>query len=57
MLEHKGIRREEKFYSNSPPMYSYPCDCGITISGQSEKGLNGLVKRHIEDGIFHTEKK
>ena len=56
MLERKGNWQSEKTYSNSPPMYSYPCDCGITIAGQSEKGLNGLLKRHIEDAIFHTEK-
>lgn len=37
------------------PYYSLTCNCGIKITGNSEKGLNALVKRHIEDGVIHHQ--
>lgn len=40
---------------NEPPRYSKTCECGITITGISEKGLSSLVKRHIESGVIHLE--
>ncbi len=40
---------------NEPPHYSKSCNCGITIIGSSEKGLQSLIKRHIEKGSIHLE--
>jgi len=40
---------------SEPPHYSYACECGVTISGTSEKGLNALLKRHKKDGVIHKE--
>ena len=37
-----------------PPQYQITCNCGIRISGNSEKGLVSLVKLHLESGIYHT---
>ena len=35
------------------PLYSVTCDCGVTITGYSEKKLNTLLELHIESGIIH----
>lgn len=40
-------------YYQDPPHYSKACDCGITIIGSSEKGLQSLIRRHIEKGPIH----
>lgn len=37
------------------PNFSYRCECGLMITGQSEKGVHSLVKKHKERGIFHCE--
>jgi hypothetical protein len=37
------------------PYYSLVCSCGIRITGNSEKGLVSLVKRHIESGAIHMQ--
>lgn len=33
--------------------YSITCSCGITITGNSEKGLVELVKLHNQSGRWH----
>ena len=38
---------------SEPPRYSLTCKCGITISGNSERGLSSLFKRHQKDGVIH----
>ena len=38
------------------PLYSVTCDCGVTITGYSEKKLNTLLELHIESGIIHLNK-
>lgn len=40
---------------SEPPHYSITCECGITISGTSERGLSSLLKRHKKDGVLHTQ--
>ena len=46
----------EQWWSKESPSFSYRCDgCGIMITGQSERGVHTLVKRHKEKGIFHQE--
>ena len=48
----------EQWWSKESPSFSYRCDgCGLMITGQSEKGVHTLVKRHKEKGIFHQESK
>ena len=43
-------------YSYSePPHYAKTCNCGVVISGTSEKGLQSLIKRHKEKGSIHLE--
>ena len=42
---------------NLPPCYSIKCECGVTVTGTSEKGLSSLMKRHIEKGTIHLEYK
>jgi hypothetical protein len=46
-----------QWYANERPSFSFYCPCGLAITGQSEKGLHTLVKRHKEKGIFHQENK
>lgn len=38
------------------PLYSVTCDCGVTITGHSEKGLNTLFGLHIESGVIHLNR-
>jgi hypothetical protein len=40
----------------SAPTYIFTCDCGLVISGNSEKGLAALYNRHKEEGYFHNLK-
>ena len=42
-------------YTGEPPHYSKVCNCGVTITGTSEKGLQSLIKRHKEKGPIHLE--
>jgi hypothetical protein len=52
----KGEAMNEGVYTYSePPHYSKGCNCGITIIGTSEKGLQSLIKRHKEKGSIHLE--
>jgi hypothetical protein len=44
-----------KWYANERPAYSFYCVCGLAITGQSEKGLHTLIRKHREKGIFHLE--
>ena len=44
-----------QWYARENPGFTYICDCGLGITGQSEKGLHTLMKRHREKGIFHLE--
>jgi len=44
-----------QWYANESPAYSFYCVCGLAITGQSEKGLHTLIRRHREKGIFHLE--
>jgi hypothetical protein len=37
------------------PEFTYDCECGLHITGQSEKGLAGLLKKHKQDGVIHLE--
>jgi hypothetical protein len=46
---------EPVLYYQDPPHYSKVCNCGITIIGSSEKGLQSLIKRHKEKGPIHLE--
>ena len=45
----------QQWYARESPGFSYCCTCGLAITGQSEKGLHTLTKRHKEKGIFHLE--
>jgi hypothetical protein len=46
----------EQWWSKESPSFSYRCnECGLMITGQSERGVHTLVKRHKEKGIFHQE--
>jgi len=36
-----------------PPEYGVTCNCGMRITGTSEKGLVSLAKKHIETGEYH----
>ena len=40
---------------NEAPYYSMTCNCGIKITGNSERGLLALAKRHIAGGAFHQQ--
>ena len=44
-----------QWYAKESPGFSYLCECGISITGNSEKGLHTLVKNHREYGVFHYE--
>ena len=39
----------------SQPAYTYDCECGLHITGQSERGLFGLLNKHKKDGVIHLE--
>ena len=45
----------QQWYAKESPSFSYRCECGLMITGQSEKGLQTLVKRHREKGAIHLE--
>ncbi len=40
---------------NESPHYSMPCECGLTIIGGSEKGLQTLITRHRQKGSIHLQ--
>ena len=44
-----------QWYASERPSYSFYCVCGLAITGQSEKGLHTLIRKHREKGIFHLE--
>ena len=44
-----------QWYANERPSFSFYCPCGLAITGQSEKGLHTLIRKHKEKGIFHLE--
>jgi hypothetical protein len=44
-----------QWYANERPSFSFYCNCGLAITGQSEKGLQTLIKRHKEKGAIHLE--
>lgn len=44
-----------QWYAKESPGFSYLCECGISITGQSEKGLHTLVRNHRQYGVFHCE--
>ena len=46
-----------QWYARESPGFTYLCECGLGITGQSEKGLHTLIRRHTEKGIFHLEYK
>ncbi len=43
------------YISGESPHFSISCNCGVTIIGASEKGLQSLVKRHKEKGAIHLD--
>jgi hypothetical protein len=45
----------EQVVIRTPPDFTYDCECGIHIKGQSEKGLSSLLKKHKVDGVLHLE--
>ena len=45
----------QEWWAQESPGFSYRCECGLIITGNSEKGLHSLVKKHRERGIFHCE--
>lgn len=46
----------QQWWAKESPSFSYRCpECGLMITGQSEKGVHTLVGRHKEKGIFHLE--
>jgi len=47
--------RKMEYTVKEAPYYSTTCNCGIRITGNSEKGLVSLLKRHIEDGAIHLK--
>jgi hypothetical protein len=52
----KGETMSDSVYAYSePPHYAKTCNCGVVISGTSEKGLQSLIKRHKEKGSIHLE--
>ena len=56
MVEGEAMNQyAQQWYARESPGFSYLCLCGLAISGQSEKGLHTLMKRHKEKGIFHLE--
>ena len=45
----------QMWWAKESPSFSFRCECGLMITGQSEKGVFTLVKRHKEKGTFHIE--
>ena len=45
----------QEWWAQESPGFSYRCECSLIITGNSEKGLHSLVKKHRERGIFHCE--
>ena len=46
-----------QWYAKESPNFSYRCECGLMITGQSEKGVHTLLGRHKEKEIFHKKTK
>lgn len=44
-----------EYTAKEAPYYSLTCNCGIKITGNSEKGLLALLKKHIESGAIHLQ--
>ena len=42
------------WYARENPGFSYCCECGLAITGQSEKGLATLIRRHKQNGTIHS---
>ena len=52
----KGNMREmlsEGYSSLNKPVFTMECECGLSISGNSENGIYALWGIHLEKGIFH----
>ena len=45
----------QQWWAKESPSFSVRCECGLMITGQSEKGLHTLLRRHKEKGAFHLE--
>lgn len=45
----------EQWWAKESPSFSYRCECGIMITGNSENGLHTLIRRHTEKGKIHLE--
>ena len=47
----------EQWWAKESPSFSYRCECGIMITGNSENGLHTLIARHQQKGKIHLEYK
>lgn len=45
----------QEWWAQESPGFSYRCECNLIITGNSEKGVHSLLKKHRERGIFHCE--
>lgn len=36
-----------------PNTYSFACGCGVTITTETERQLEALIKRHYRDSFCH----
>ena len=45
----------EQWWAKESPSFSYRCECGIMITGNSENGLHTLIRRHEQKGKIHLE--
>jgi hypothetical protein len=47
----------EQWWAKESPSFSYRCECGIMVTGNSENGLHTLIARHQQKGKIHLEYK
>ena len=45
----------QQWWAKESPNFTITCQCGIAITGQSEKGVHTLLRKHKEKGPFHLE--
>ena len=50
-----GNEYAEQWWAKESPSFSYRCECGIMITGNSENGLHTLIRRHEQKGKIHLE--
>jgi hypothetical protein len=55
MVKGEAMNEPTVYTYNESPHYSKTCICGVTIIGASEKGLQSLIKRHLDKGSIHSE--